>query len=346
MKNITLVPTDKMLYYGKIMDSFCKGDINKKWLCDKGEKSYSSELRNYVTNTINNVGNLGKESIFVQWALVHELKKCTDEKDKECLQYLYIGIKTIRSSFMGMFDKLCTIRDQLENYDIKENCDLAKAIIRNDRIHEKRTAEKRKLIREEYLFLSLVRPYYFYLQKKGISFTEDINNHVNMHNRWKDEREKFNAYFNIILDFAEKSGNKNHINARLEEYKKIKNRNQREREHKKAISKERTLERQTTKINNFTSHWENTYKKQTWRIMKTVVNLPNYSLKYKSCCVIVALCRINGQEVFRYFTGSALTDDIHSAAFYFDDSIKDIDKYKEECSKCEDVCVVSTLVVM
>ena len=345
-KNLKIKPCnyDTVMYYEKIMKQLMRGVINNKWLCTDNEKSYTNTLIDIINKCKREIWFFRRETLIIQRVLLYELEKVQDEKDETVLNYLYISISKIRTSYKEMFAVFETIEYKLNNTEISENSDIAKAIIHDCATNTRRITEKRKMIRDEYIYLSMIRPYYFNLQKKGISFKEDIENHINIYGKWEDELDSFSQYVDGIIAFAEKSGKTNYIDARLENYDRVNiNRINRELE-KKQKNADKVLERQINKLNTYVHNKETTIRRNPnsqQSLIDIIMKQSGYHT-YCSCSVIVAIQKID-QEKIVFFTGTGFSTNIKNSKFYFDNEQQNMQKEKEVCSAYEGIKCVTTL---
>ena len=228
---------DVRINYNSILKNFQSEIINNEWLVMNGEESFSKTLLELVKKTLDNMVYFNRENLIIQRVILHELSNADNEKDIVVLRYLYNGISYIRKTYYNMNDYYRAIYFPLKKYNIKKDSQLTKAIINDCDIVNKRIKEKRKMIKDEYIYLSAIRPYYFDLQKRGISFKSDIQNYVNLNGKWDEEKDSFNDYIQNIIDFTAKSGKTNHIDARLECYDKINKyiENAKEEKHRKEM---------------------------------------------------------------------------------------------------------------
>lgn len=334
---------DVSFYYNDIMKDLRNNRINNKWLCNNNEESYSDYLYEIINKSINNILCFRREVLVTHLVILHELKNCEDNKDRIILEYMYHSLKLLRNTDLKIYDVLRSMSKKVKEYNIRKNSDIAKAILYDAKKIKERIERNRQMITNGYIFTSAVRPYYFYLQKQGIKFIDDINTHIKLDGKWEEEKDKFDSYIDIIIKYSKESNNVSYKDARMEEYFRICIHKEKTEMHKQIERQEKTLCRQRTKLNKFVLKKEKSYRNQPWRIIDTITNNSKYDIRYTSCSAIVALCRIDNEEVFKYFTPHGLVSNIEYASLYFDNEIQDIEKYKEICESYDDVVCVSTV---
>lgn len=256
---------------------------------------------------------------------------------------MYATISVFRRSFKQQNGINWHFMKQLERYKLRKNTEIVKALTKSIKQQHERVAQRRNRFRDEYIYLCAIRPYYFDLQKKGISFKSDIEKHIKLDGDWEEEvKDDLNNYVQMIMDFATNSGKTNYIEARAEEYDRIDMIHHKVEKEKKEASKARQLERRLDKLNKYVSSYYNRQVKHNV-FMDLVTNHYKYNPSYKSCKIIVALSKINGHETIVYYSGQDVSEFASDASLFFDDDEAILQECIKECNEMENVLCTMTM---
>jgi hypothetical protein len=170
-----------------------------------------------------------------------------------------------------------------------------------------------------------------------------MEEHINLIGLWEEEVvEDLDNYVDMIIEYAHESGKTNYIDARLERYEQVSARRNAMIREKEQARKEKKALKYETKLENFIRSQHNR-KRENRIALDLATSNYRYDPRYKSCTVIVALCKYEDMEYFAYYAGQEVSTDINDASLFYDDDLKYLSECKRTCMEMEEVLCVSTM---
>ena len=345
LKNGMRVTTklDKSIYYDDLTRKFSRGLVDLDWLCTEEEESYSPVLYKAISDLRQDIRHFSRETLVTHRVILHELENTTDERDKVVLQRMFGTASIFRRSFRQQYGVDGAFMHHLKRYNLRKDTDITRALVKTINAQKDRIKERRNRFRDEYIYLSAVRPYFFELQKKGVSFKDDMETHINLTGFWEDEvKDDLNEYVQMIIDFAAQSGKTNYIEARLEEYDRIHTFQCKAKEERKAASNAKQLERRLDKLHKFIAAQYSKIRVNN-KFMEYITGYYKYDSSYTSCKVIVALAKIGGHETITYYAGQEVSEDFNESSLFFNDDEAILQECLKECEEFENVLCCATM---
>ena len=330
----------------------------KQYLCNEGETPCNDVLLHNLNITVKKLFLMIMQINLIRTAMYYEIRQYekkqreqnaklseTERQDLNCLWSNVRQLSNLKDSYKREYALNQNLIRRCQSYDFSPKTVLPKAISHFCKQKLERCKNGERLLITDYMSITMIKPYWYALQKQGIALVDDMKQHMSIHIAEEFDENKKNERDAYIAFIAESTkGETRYKERRIQEWQEYLKRKE-QREHTAKI--ERQIKQQESYENKLHRHCiEHSKKSNDNRmILNRAYQSENYDIQSKTCRYICTLCKPEqGHAYYAYLSTHGLVRRMNQIdRFFFDED--DVQSALDECRAMPDVKAAEAIII-
>lgn len=343
-------------------DNVIKNILDEKqgfrtYLSKNRESTCNKTCMEEIDSTLHIICGILYKITLIELCFEHEMEEYREKGtfgeeellDQKICRSIYWQLRNIGESFIKTRKILKALRHKCNDYPFSQESPVRPAIAHLCRKHAKRVKDLSKNVLPDYIYKSMLRPYYIKLYNGGGSLEDEVSKFLDIENAlsFEEVKEKLTPYLTEIIAAADEKRMKNWKIVRLEEYMQQEERKKKAKKQRQSEKEEQAKIKRKERLSKFCREMEqklyNSRKNQKPHpLIMQMAQDADFSVGYKDAFIICMLCKPpKGAAYFQYITKNGTSTKVRDIdRFFFEDVPEDVIK---ECYSLPDVVAVDTI---